>query len=175
MNRTSSIAAATAAAVLFLSSCGAAAEKAGEKATEKLIEEQTGGSVDVNTDGDGSVEIKTEDGSATFGTGEVPEEWPEFLTLPDDLEIQSGSTMDASDGRLVSIVGVTNESPEDILDRYKEALTDWEISGETTSTGGGSTLTGAQWDNSEARVTLAASDAQDDGKTFLTLGHTTLG
>ena len=94
---------AAACVALLLAGCGAAAEKVGEKATEKMIEEQTGGSVDVNTDGDGSVEIETEDGTASFGTGEVPDEWPEFLGLPDDLKIQSGSTMESSDGRLVSI------------------------------------------------------------------------
>ncbi|MBK6858286.1 MAG: hypothetical protein IPG97_17475 [Microthrixaceae bacterium] len=177
MNRTTSHVAAAAAAVvaLILSGCGAAAEKAGEKATEQILEEQIGGNVDIDTAGDGSVEIETEEGSASFGTGEVPEDWPEFLELPDDLEIQSGTTIDASDGRLVTIVGITDETPEDVLARYKDVLADWEISGESTSTGGGSTITGAQWENGEERVTLAASDTEADARTFLTLGHTTLG
>jgi hypothetical protein len=174
MNKTPIIVAVAAGAALLFTSCGAAAEKVGEKATEKMIEEQTGGKVDVDTDGDGSVEIETDEGTASFGTGEVPEEWPEMLELPDDLEIQSATTLDGSDGRIVTIVGTTAETPEALLDRYKEALAAWDISGESTSTGGGSTLTGAQWDNGEERVTFAASTGVAEGETFLTMGHTTL-
>ena len=174
MKQTPTIVAAAACAALLFTSCGAVAEKAGEKATEKMIEEQSGGKVDIDTDDDGSVEIKTEEGTASFGTGDVPEEWPEILELPDDLEIQSATTLDGSDGRIVSIVGTTAETPEALLARYKEALAAWDISGESTSTGGGTSLTGAQWDNGEARVTLAASTGVTDGGTFLTIGHTTL-
>lgn len=176
MNRTPShVAAATVVIALILSGCGAAAEKASEKATEQILEEQIGGNVDIDTGGDGSVEIETDEGSASFGTGDVPEEWPEFLELPDDVEIQSGTTIDSSDGRLVTIVGITDETPEEVLARYKDLLAEWEISGESTSSGGGSTLTGAQWENGKERVSLAASDTEADGRTFLTLGHTTLG
>ncbi len=176
MNRTPShVAAAAVVIALILSGCGAAAEKASEKATEQILEEQIGGNVDIDTGGDGSVEIETDEGSASFGTGDVPEEWPEFLELPDDVEIQSGTTIDSSDGRLVTIVGITDETPEEVLARYKDLLAEWEISGESTSSGGGSTLTGAQWANGKERVSLAASDTEADGRTFLTLGHTTLG
>jgi len=176
MNRTPShVAAAAVVIALILSGCGAAAEKASEKATEQILEEQIGGNVDIDTGGDGSVEIETDEGSASFGTGDVPDEWPEFLELPDDVEIQSGTTIDSSDGRLVTIVGITDETPEEVLARYKDLLAEWEISGESTSSGGGSTLTGAQWENGKERVSLAASDTEADGRTFLTLGHTTLG
>lgn len=176
MNRTPShVAVAAVVIALILSGCGAAAEKASEKATEQILEEQIGGNVDIDTGGDGSVEIETDEGSASFGTGDVPEEWPEFLELPDDVEIQSGTTIDSSDGRLVTIVGITDETPEEVLARYKDLLAEWEISGESTSSGGGSTLTGAQWENGKERVSLAASDTEADGRTFLTLGHTTLG
>ena len=176
MNRTPShVAAAAVVIALILSGCGAAAEKASEKATEQILEEQIGGNVDIDTGGDGSVEIETDEGSESFGTGDVPEEWPEFLELPDDVEIQSGTTIDSSDGRLVTIVGITDETPEEVLARYKDLLAEWEISGESTSSGGGSTLTGAQWENGKERVSLAASDTEADGRTFLTLGHTTLG
>mgnify|MGYP000443925871 CR=1 FL=1 len=44
-------------------SCGAAAEKASEKATEKMIESQTGGNVDVDTDGEGKVDIEDDSGT----------------------------------------------------------------------------------------------------------------
>ncbi len=177
MNRSiTSAALAAAATASLLVGCGAAAEKAAEKATEQAIEEQTGGNVDIDTSGDGSVDIETEDGSASFGTGEIPEDWPEEIPLPDDLDVQSGSTMDAADGRLVSIIGATDETPEALLPSMKEALADWEISGESTATGNGSTTTGAQWEKDGFRVTFAATSGNlgVDGETFLTLGHTTL-
>ncbi len=175
MIRTIRCAALVAATTSLLVGCGAAAEKVSEKATEKMVEQQTGGNVDIDTDGDGSVEIETEDGSMSFGTGEVPEEWPDDIDLPDDLEVQSGTTSDSSDGRLVALVGATDETPEELLARYKDELADWEISGESTSSGGGSTLTGAQWETDGRRVTFAATDGQTPAgdATFLTISHTT--
>lgn len=179
MKPTATLAAAVTCMVLLVTSCGAAAdkvsEKVSEKAAEKVIEDQTGGKVEIDTDGDGAVEIETEQGTASFGTGETPEEWPESLDLPGDLEIQSGTTFEGSDGRTVAVVGMTAETPEALLARYKKALATWDISGESTSTSGGTTLAGAQWDNGAARVTLAASAATADGATFLTISHTTLG
>lgn len=176
MTRTLRLAALAAVATSLLVGCGAAAEKVSERATEKMVEEQTGGKVDIDTDGDGSVEIETEDGAMSFGTGEVPAEWPEDIALPDDLEVQSGTTSDSSDGRLVAVVGATGETPEELLARYEEELADWEISGESTSSGGGSTLTGAQWESEGRRVTFAATNGQTPAgdATFLTISHTAL-
>jgi hypothetical protein len=147
-----------------------------EKATEKAIEQQTGGKVDIDTSGDGSVDIETEEGSVSLGGGEIPDEWPDEIPLPDDLTVQTGAAMDASDGRLVSVVGATDETPEELLASLKEALADWEISGESTSTGGGGTTTGAQWETDGRRVTFAATSGSglSGDQTFLTLGHTTL-
>jgi hypothetical protein len=177
MNRSITSAALVAAATAsLLVGCGAAAEKAAEKATEQAIEEQTGGDVDIDTSGDGSVEIETEDGSMSLGTGEIPEDWPEEIPLPDDLVVQSGTTMDATDGRLVSVVGTTEETPQALLASMKEALADWEISGESTATASSGATTGAQWEKDGFRVTFAATSGMpsEDGGTFVTLGHTTL-
>ena len=177
MNRSITTAAfiATATASLLVG-CGAAAEKAAEKATEQAIEEQTGGNVDIDTSGDGSVDIETEDGSMSLGTGEIPDEWPEEIPLPDDLVVQSGTTMDATDGRLVSIIGTTDETPQALLASMKESLADWEISGESTATADAGATTGAQWEKDGHRVTFAASTGMptEGGETFVTLGHTTL-
>ncbi len=176
MNRSVRLVALMAITTSLLAGCGAAAEKASEKATEKMIEQQTGGKVDIDTDGDGSVEIETEDGSMALGSGEIPKEWPDEIPLPDDLQVQAGTTMDSSDGRLVSIVGGTDDTPEAILASVKEALADWEISGEVTSSGGGGTMSGAQWDTEGRRVTLAATSGSGAGdhETFVTISHTTL-
>lgn len=176
MTRTLRIALLGAAFSILLVGCGKAAEKVSEQVTEKVVEEQTGGRVDIDNAGDGSVEIKTEDGTMSLGTGEVPKEWPDDVALPEDLKVQSGTTTDSSDGRLVALVGLTSETPEELLARYKEELDGWEISGESTSSGGGSTLTGAQWEVDGRRVNFAATDGQigTEGLTFLTISHTAL-
>ena len=165
------LAAATAAALLLVG-CGAAAEKASEQATEQLVESQTGGDVDIDT-ADGSVEIETEDGSMSFGTGEVPADWPDDVPLPAGLEVLSGSTSDAYDGRLVAIIGTSTDTPEDVLATLKDGLADWTISGESTVTGTDGSTTGAQFETEGRRVTFSAT-AGADGETSITLGHTTL-
>jgi hypothetical protein len=153
-----------------LTACGAVAEKAGEKATEKAIESQTGGDVDVDTD-DGSVSIETEEGSASFGTGEVPEDWPDDIPLPDGLEVLTSSSTVSGNERLTAVTGSTDTEPEEILAWMKEELPDWEISGETTSTGTSGDLASAQFRSGERLVTLAATTGLGDG-TNLTISHT---
>ena len=83
MNRTSSLALALVIGAGALTGCGAAADKVAEKATEKAIESQTGGDVDVNTNGDGSFNIETDDGSLSIGTGKLPDGWPDDISITD--------------------------------------------------------------------------------------------
>jgi hypothetical protein len=160
----------------LLAGCGAAAEKASEQLTEEAIESQTGGNVDIDTSGDGSVEIETEDGSMSFGTGEVPADWPEDIPLPDELVVQTGTTSAADDGELVAIIGTSADAPDDLLATYKEALADWTISGETTTTADDGSSSSAQWETDGRRFTFVATSggptAQEE--TYVTLGHTTL-
>lgn len=192
MNRTRVHAlAATGAAVLLLAGCGAAAEKAAEKAVEQSIESQTGGDVDIDTSGDGSINIETEDGTfrsdgqgnvevesedgsfSSSTSGDVPENWPEDVPLPDELTVLVGGEQDAADGRLVSIIGTTTTSPEDLLAELKGALEGWTISGEVTTTSGDGSTTGAQWETDGRRFNFSATSGPD-GETSITLGHTTL-
>lgn len=185
------VATTSAASLLLLAGCGAAAEKASEKATEQMVESQTGGDVDIDSsdgsvqietedgtissDGEGNVEIETEDGSfSSSGSGEVPASWPEDVPLPAGLTVQVGSEQDASDGRLVSIIGTTTDSPEEVLATLKEALADWEISGEVTTTGNDATTTGAQWEIDGRRFNFSATTGMGSEDTALTYSHTTL-
>lgn len=161
-------------ASLALASCGAAAEKASEKATEQMIESQTGGDVDVNTDGDGKVEIDTDQGSMSFGTGDLPEDWPEDLEVPEGIEILSGTSMDAADGRLTSITATADRPPVEILEELKEQLADWTISGETTTTATEGSIVGAQWETEGRRVNFAASSGGDGQDVSVTLSHTAI-
>ncbi|MCB0977180.1 MAG: hypothetical protein KDB02_06935 [Acidimicrobiales bacterium] len=163
----------TALSLGTLVGCGAASDKATEKLTEKAIEAQTGGDVDIDTKGDGSFKLETEDGSFESGTGKVPSSWPDDVPLPKDIQVLSGQTTDTNDGKLVAIVATTTTAADELLAELKEALSGWKMSGETTSTGGGATITGAQWDTEGRRVTFAATTT-GEGETSLTIGHTTI-
>jgi len=189
MSTPRSIAAIALSTAFLVAGCGAAADKAAETAVEKAIESETGGNVDIDTKGDGSVDIKTDDGTlSTDGEGnvnieskdgsmsstggEIPKDWPAEVPLPDDLVVTVGSAFDSSDGFLVSVVGTTQTSAEDVLASLKDALSDWDLSGEVTSTSNGSTLTSGQFETEGRRLNFAASEGPDE--TSLTIGHTTL-
>jgi len=54
-----------------------------DDATENLVEEATGGDVDIDSD-DGSISVETDDGSASFGSCEgLPEDFPSDVPTPD--------------------------------------------------------------------------------------------
>jgi hypothetical protein len=60
--------------VLSVTGCAKAAEKVSEKVAEKAIENSSGGNANVDISGDGgTVKIQTEEGSATYGGGEIPD------------------------------------------------------------------------------------------------------
>ncbi|HRW36889.1 MAG: hypothetical protein KDB04_09120 [Acidimicrobiales bacterium] len=164
--------ATSATALLLLAGCGAAADKVAEKATEKAIESQTGGNVDLDAD-DGSFTIETDEGTYSSGTGKAPDSWPDDVPLPDGLEVQVGTESDTADGRLVSIIGTVSSTPDEVLADMKDALADWEISDEVTVTGSQGATTSAQFERDGRRVTFTAT-AGDDGVTAITLGETTL-
>ena len=167
---------ATSALALLTAGCGGAADKVSEqvaeKAVEQAIENEGGGNVDIDTDGDGSLSIETEDGSFSTGTGELPETWPEDVPLPEGLEIGAGTTMDSSDGKLVSITAASDASPAELLEELKETLSAWTISGEVSSTSTTGDLASAQWDTEGRRLTFVATSSPDG--TALTIGHTTI-
>ncbi len=72
-----------AAAALLLTGCANPIDAIVERGTEALIEQGSGGSVDIDSDGGGAT-FKSEDGTEmTFGSDvKVPDAWPD-LPLPD--------------------------------------------------------------------------------------------
>lgn len=178
---------AVAAALVATAGCGKAAEKVAEKATEEAIENQVGGNADVDLNADGGVRIETEEGTysadgegnvnietdegSISSSAEVPDGWPEDVPLPDDLEIIMGSTQDMPDGLMTSVQGATSVAPKDLLDEMKAALSDWEISGESTMEADSGNVAGAQWELDGRRVMLSATSGSD-GETQVLVAHT---
>lgn len=109
--RTMAVAGALTALLLLAPGCGKVAEKAVKKGSEKLIEDQTGGKVDIGKDGklsvktsDGEVKIdsggysfKSSDGESVIGAGaKVPKNWPKMLALPKDAKVTTSVTSGAT-------------------------------------------------------------------------------
>lgn len=124
---------AAAAAVLSLTACGGGSDNA----IEQAIEDATGGSVDINTDGDGNVQIDTEDGSfSSGGSAEVPDDFPSDVPLPDGIGLTT-TLSDESGWYLYYESGdLTAEYCEDFLASYEDAGftedTRFEASGDLT-------------------------------------------
>lgn len=117
--------------------CGAIAERATERVLERAIESETGGSVDIDTSGDGSYRIETDEGTFAFGAGEVPAAIANEFDLPGDLDVLSAAEI-TTDGETSALVVLYRESaPGSVLEdlqRQAEAK-GWTV-GTTYSAGG---------------------------------------
>ena len=136
--------AVTASAVLLLGACSSEdiAEKVAEEAVEQQLEaEGQGGDVDIDID-DGNVSIQGEDGEIQFnvdeengetvistpegqtviGSGELPDEFPSEIPLPDGATIDSASSVSADDGLAFFISGSIDGEFGAATDAYKAAL-----------------------------------------------------
>lgn len=108
-------------AVLGLTIAACSPDELADQLIENAIENEAGGDVDVEIDSDdGSIEITgtDEDGndaSITFGSGELPDDFP--YDLPDGGDVQAVST--SNDGSVVSIVYPSDDF-EQIADFFRD-------------------------------------------------------
>ena len=87
-----------------------------------VITDKNGEVVVGDVDDDGSFTVESEDGSFTGGAGgEFPDEWPDAVPQPDDIEIFSAATM--SEGGSESVL-VTAQVDDGFADRYRAQLED---------------------------------------------------
>jgi hypothetical protein len=128
-----------------LAACGAAEEAV----TERIVEEASGGDVDIELDGDGQIAlIETEDGSlqAVVG-GDVPEEWPADVPLFEGGVLGSSQVATSNGETIVMLTYTTDADPEESFGSLVEA---YESAGFTAAseatmgdgTGGFSTYVG---------------------------------
>lgn len=97
-----------------------AADEAGEKLAEQALED-AGEDVDVDIDGD-EVTIEGEDGTVKVGTGDVPDAFPDELSIVDGDVV---SSVDTPEGAMVTI------ATDDALAAFDEAVADLEANGWT--------------------------------------------
>ncbi len=163
-----------AALVLTAAACGDDGGSPSDNAIEELIESQGGGEVDIDSE-DGEVTIESEDGSFTASSsGDLPEEWPGDVPLPDDLAIESSSRIadGSTGGALLSVSGTTSMSIEEIQELYSSELEGWtEGLNMVNSSGGTESLTMALEDDGAGRgVMLSATN--DGAATTLSINVT---
>jgi hypothetical protein len=129
--------------------CGAAAlasgcEKITEKVTQKVtesalehtLEEQTGAKVDLNSDGKGSISVKSDKGSLQFSGagGKIPDNWPQDVPVYPGAKVETSISNDA-----VQMVSVsTTDSPDQAVEFYKQKFAAFKL--ESTGTNQQQTL-----------------------------------
>lgn len=151
-------------AILTLAGCGKSlSQKAGELATEKLIEAQSGGKANVDINGK-NVKVQTEQGK--FESGEnvkLPSDFPTDVYVIEGT-IKMAVTDQAGGGQTISIE--TAKSVEEVSATYQEKLKSagWKITG-TMNFGEGATVV-AEKDNRSVSVIIGKSD----DKTTVTIG-----
>ena len=104
---------------LALVGCGNVADKVAEKAAENQIENAIGGNANVDINDD-TVKIQTDEGSMSFGGGEIPADFP--VPFPDGGEVVSVITNDTPNGPSGS---VSVDYPADSYDMVKAFYDDY--------------------------------------------------
>ncbi|MFA5359519.1 MAG: hypothetical protein WC349_00960 [Patescibacteria group bacterium] len=149
---------------LVLSGCGkSVSQMAGEKAAEKMIENQMGGKADIDVDG-GNVKINTKEGSIEAGDDvKLPTDFPNDVYVIDG-KIVAAMSDQANKGFTVSIE--INKSLDEAFAIYQDEFKkqDWKITG--TMNFGESASIAAEKDNRTASVFISKSD----DKTTVILG-----
>lgn len=151
-----------------LSACGKAAEKLSEKAAEKVVEKAAGdgANVDINSK-DGTFSIETDEGSFNVGGGEVPDDWPSDVPVPDKFTVMSNMNLSSGDEVNMNMSGTTSMSVDDVIDFYSDAMSAWKESGKTSMTSDGQTVKNLMLSRDDEMLTISASDSDDDGTTIV--------
>lgn len=139
---------------------------AAEKIAEKAAEQQTGGDVDI--DSDGSVKYTDDEGNTVdMGTGsELPKDWPDELKPPDSVKITTASTSTTNGEKNMYVLATSSDSFDDLYNGVKSQLESagFEITNDSNTSidGGGYAGIDAENDEFTANVIIAADDTSGD-------------
>lgn len=185
-----------AASLFLVAGCGAAVDKVAEKATEKAIENESGGKVDIDTDsgkvkvktdkgtyesdGNGNVKISGEDGNTNFTAGDgtkLPEDWPDELAPPDGTKLISASTSESGGKQVMTVMGEIDAPVKDVYDGLKDQLegAGFEFSADSFGTAGGGSYGALAGKSDQWEVNASITSSGSDGKTTVSMSLTPVG
>lgn len=155
---------------LALAGCGQVAEKVGEEAAEKAIEQGSGGDVQLDLEDD-SIKIEGEDGSLSIGGGEMPEDFPSEVTLPPGGTVVAGSSFQDGKNTGWLVESTYADSPSTLSDSLATGLE----SGGFDETGSFSTngTTTATYEGNGFDVATAVTAADSGSALTITVTETT--
>ena len=159
--------------VLVGAGCGGGSE-AGDKLAEKILEENGGGDVDINSD-EGSYKFTDENGNTFEGSvdGEgasLPDGWPSDLAPPDGVKIVTASS-NAVDGKAtMSVLAEAGGTVEEWATGLKSQLTDagYTIDNDTSTSGSDGSYAGLSA-SGDYDVFASVSDGSDEGTVTITV------
>jgi len=161
----------TTATILCLSSTSillsACSQRLTGSAMERQIEQETGGNADVDVDADGSMQVKTEDGTYNAGNNQLPEDWPEDAPIYAGSTIQFSGSANATTGQPgAAVVLSTADSAADVMTFYKGELKKqgWTVT--STMEAQGTTIMGA----TKGTRALSLMVGSTNGQTSITIG-----
>lgn len=163
--------------VLFVAVAGLAAcggdDDAGTEAVERAIEQAGGGEVDIDIDDEsGSYRVETDEGTVSMSSsGDLPDDWPADVPLPDGFAITGGSSIDGgSSGRIVAVSGTVAMPLADLDAFYANALSTWTEALRATSDSGDGMLLNVTYQRDGQ--TLAVGGIDRDGQIEVTFSYT---
>lgn len=98
-----------------------------ERMAERTLEGVTGGKVDLDADGKGSITVTGEDGAKIEitgeGSGKLPDNWPDSVPLARNASIEyAGTVSNGTGGVSMNVSYTTRESAEDVTALYADAF-----------------------------------------------------
>lgn len=139
-------------------------QKTGEKMAEKLIESQTGGKVDIDSD-KGKVTVKTKEGEEiVMGEGQLPANFPKDMPIYPGAKPSGSWISTTKEGKGVMVGLETNDGKNKVVSYYRTELpkNGWVI--ETTTTTDDGAIYIVKKNNRSGWVTITA---EKNGKTTI--------
>lgn len=160
--------------VVFGAGCGGGSDSA-DNAAEKLIEESTGGDVEVNSD-DGSYTFTDEDGNtyeaSTDGEGAaLPDDWPADLAPPDDVTIVTASSNTVDGKQSMTVLAEAEGTVEEWAGGIKSQLEEagYTIENDTTTSGTDGDYAGLSASGEYDVFASVTTSSDSEGKVTMTL------